>query len=127
MITGDINFAQTDCSTLISSDEDEQVFLDALAGLNFEQKITGKEKSQLDVILCNHPDLLALVKKDIGLTSLYKTDHPPYHAKLNLILKNDYIREKEVNDHNGFQGFSFSKANWDEINQYLNDNPFNQN
>ena len=42
MITGDINFAQTDWATLISSDEDEQGFLDALADLNFEQMITGK-------------------------------------------------------------------------------------
>ena len=96
MITGDINFAQTDWSTLISSDEDEQAFLDALAELNFEQMITGKEQVQLDVILSNHPDLLTLVKQDNRLTSLYKTDHPPCHAKLNLILKNDYIREKEV-------------------------------
>ena len=87
MITGDINFAQTDWSTLISSDEDEQAFLDALAEFNFEQMITGKEKVQLDVILCNHPDLLTLVKKDNRLTSLFKTDHPRYHAKLNLILK----------------------------------------
>ena len=81
MVTGDINFAQTDWSTLISSDEDRQTFLDALAELNFEQIITGKEKVQLDVILCNHPDLLTLVKKDNRLPSLYKTDHPPYHAK----------------------------------------------
>ena len=44
MITRDINFAQTDWSTLVSSDEDKQVFLDALAELNFEQMITGKEK-----------------------------------------------------------------------------------
>ena len=36
--------AQTDWSTLISSDEDEQAFLDALAELNFEQMIRGKEK-----------------------------------------------------------------------------------
>ena len=43
MITGDINSAQTDWSTLISSEEDEQAFLDALAELNFEQTITGKE------------------------------------------------------------------------------------
>ena len=125
MITGDINFAQTDWSTIISSDEDQQAFLDALAELNFEQKITVKEKIQLDVIHCNHPDLFTLVKKDKRLTSLYKTDHTPYHAKLNLILKNDYIREKEVNDRNGFQGFSFSKANWDEINPYINKIPFN--
>ena len=124
MITGDINFAQTYWPTLISSDEDEQAFLDALAELNFEQMITGK-KVQLDVILCNHPGLLTLVKIDNRLTSLYKTDHPPYHAKLNLILENDYIREKEVNERNGFQEFSFSKANWDEINQYINENPFN--
>ena len=87
MITGDIIFAQTDCSTLISSDEDKQAFLDALAELNFEQMITGKEKVQLDVILCNHPDLLTLVKKDKRLTSLYKTDHPPYDTKLNLNIK----------------------------------------
>ena len=66
------------------------------------------------------------MNKEDRLTSLYKTDHPPNHAKLNLILKNDYIREKEVNDRNGFQGFSFSKANWDKINQYNNENPFNQ-
>ena len=125
MITGDINFAQTDWSTLISSDEDEQAFLDALAELNFEQMITGKEKVQLDVILCNHPDLLTLVKQDKRLTSLYKTDHPPCHAKLNLIFKKDYIREKEVNNRNGFQGFSFSKPNSGEINQYINENLFN--
>ena len=43
MITGDINLAQSDWSNLISSDEDEQAFLDALAELNFEQMITGKE------------------------------------------------------------------------------------
>ena len=54
MITGDINFAQTDWSTKISSVEDEQAFLNALAELNFEQMITGKEKVQVDVILCNH-------------------------------------------------------------------------
>ena len=87
MITGDINFAQTDWSALISSVEDEQGFLDALAELNFEQMKTGKEKVQLDVILCNHLDLLILVKKVNRLTSLYKTDHPPYHAKFNLILE----------------------------------------
>ena len=52
-------------------------------------------------------------------------DQPPYHAKVNLILKNGYNREKEGNDRNGFQGFSFSKANWDEINQYNNENQFN--
>ena len=44
MITWDINFAQTDWSFLISSDEDKQAFLDALAELNFEQMITGKKK-----------------------------------------------------------------------------------
>ena len=87
MITGDLNFAQMEWSTLISSVEDERAFLDALAELNFEQMITGKEKVQLDVILCNHLDLLTLVKKDNRLTSLYKTDHPPYHAKYNLILE----------------------------------------
>ena len=65
IITGDINFAQTDWSTLISSDEDEQAFLDALAELNFEQMITGNEKVQLDVILCHHPNLLTLVKTTI--------------------------------------------------------------
>ena len=36
-----------------------------------------------------------------------------------------FFQEKEVNDRNGFQGFSFSKANWDEINPYINKNPFN--
>ena len=123
MITEDINFAQTDWLTLISSDEDKPAFLDALAELSFELMITGKEKIQVDVILCNHPDLLTLLKKDKKLTSLYKTDHPPYHAKLNLILKNDYFREKEVNDRNGFHEFSFSKANWDEINPYINIKP----
>ena len=81
MITGDINFAQTDCSNLISSDKDEQTFLDALAELHFEQMITGKEKVQLDLILCNHLDLITLVKKHNRLTSLYKTDHPPHQAK----------------------------------------------
>ena len=55
MITGDINFAQTDWLTLISSDEDEQDFLVALADFNFEQMITGKEKVQLDVKLCYNP------------------------------------------------------------------------
>ena len=36
MITGDMIFAQTDWSTLISSDEDEQAFLDAHADVNFD-------------------------------------------------------------------------------------------
>ena len=49
MITGDMNFAQTNWSILISSDEDKQAFLDALAELNFEQMITGEEKVQLHV------------------------------------------------------------------------------
>ena len=70
MITGDISFGQTDWSTLISFGEEEQAFLDALAELNFEQMIKGEEKVQLDVILCNHPDLLTLVKKDNRITSL---------------------------------------------------------
>ena len=65
MITGYIIFTRTDWSTLIPSDEDEQTFLDALAELNFEQLIKGKEKVQLDLILCNHPGLLTLVKKTI--------------------------------------------------------------
>ena len=69
MITGDMNFAQTDWSILISSDEDKQAFLDALAELNFEQMITGEEKVQLHAILCNHPDFLTLEKKDFRLIS----------------------------------------------------------
>ena len=87
MITGDMNFAQTNWSILISSDEDKQAFLDALAELNFEQMITGEEKVQLHVILCNHPDLLTLEKKDKRLISFYKTNHPPYHGKLNPYFK----------------------------------------
>ena len=43
MITGDINFAQMNWSTLISSYEDEQAFLDALAELNFKQMIREKK------------------------------------------------------------------------------------
>ena len=44
---GDINYADSDWSILMSSDEDEQVFLDGIAELKFDQLITGTESLNL--------------------------------------------------------------------------------
>ena len=75
----------------MSSDGDKQAFLDGIAELNVERTITGK--SQLDVILCNQPVILASVKVDNRLKSVYTTDYPPYHTKLNLNLKPNFLRK----------------------------------
>ena len=64
LIIGDTRFAEVDWSTFLSTNEGKQVFLENLAELNCEQTVTGKEKSQLHLLLYHQLETLTSVKVD---------------------------------------------------------------
>ena len=77
--------------------------------LKFEQTITGKQKSQIKIILCNQPKIVTSVKVDNRLKSVYTINYPPHRMKQNFSLQTELVREIVKNNNVNFSAISFSK------------------
>ena len=125
ILLGDINFAQTDWSTLTSRAENEQVVLDALCSFNYEQAIEiDHRKYLLVVILCNNGDILCNVCIDNFLKRHFASDHLPYKARIQFQSNESFRRDRPHEIELDFAKFAYTKADWRAINDQIAEEPF---
>ena len=70
IITGDIDFADSDWNTISSKEPDEEFLLDILANNGFEQMIPTPNSNSLEVVLTNNPQNY-FIKKAVDFSSIY--------------------------------------------------------
>ena len=124
IIVGDINFSYTDWPSMTSTHWEEQYCLDELTSANLQQLIITKNAKSLDILLCNTPDLFLKVGVDNHLETLFSSNHPPYAAKLNLLVKPSHFPKPVETTENDFSRFVFEKADWKQNNNFVKQNPF---
>ena len=107
ILTGDINFSQTYWEALSSSDIYEIQLLDKLVELNLSQHAP----TQLDVLLCDNPELISQCQIDRNirdkLTSQF-SDHKPLYTTIAAF---SCINLPKITYHR----YAFKRADWDSL------------
>ena len=119
-IVGDNNFDFTQ-PTIFSSSAEEQLIINDLCELNFQQLLITLTGKSLDVFLCNKPQKIISVNIDNQMKHMFPSDHSPFFVKSSTDFqpKSNHSQAKTR-----FASFAYKKANWNEINQFVNDHPF---
>ena len=116
ILTGDINFSQTYWEALSSSDIYESQLLDKLVELNLSQHAP----TQLDVLLCDNPELILQCQIDRNirdkLTSQF-SDHKPLYTTIAAF---SCINLPKITNHR----YAFKRADWDSLNSSIETEPF---
>ena len=116
IITGDINFSQTNWKTLSSSDLYEIPILEKFTDLN----LTQHAPTQLDVMLCDNPELIVSCDIDEPLikmiTNRFSNDKPVTC----ILVNNSECKLDKLKSHQ----YAFNRADWDGLNESIKTQPF---
>ena len=119
-IVGDINFNCTHWPSMTC----EQSILDELCESNFQQLIKTPDGKSLGVFLSNKPQFVTGVKLDNRLSSLLSSDHLPLHAKVSFDYRPVNNNTPAIKQKLDFGIFAYKKANWEELNEFIRQHPF---
>ena len=128
IICGDINFCDTDWSSLHSCNNKENEVLETLVEFNYEQVLDAN----LDVFLCNDLSHIVSSKIDDHMNRAYSinkkrlSNHSAYACTLAIPLKSqDSFNTRPSNPaFPSFQSLAYGKADWPAISRYIENNPF---
>ena len=123
-IVGDINFNSTHWPSMTSTSLDEQSILDERCESNFQQLIKTPDGKSLDILLSNKPQFVTSVKLDNRLSSLFSSDHLPLHAKVSFDYRPVHKKTPAIKQKLDFGIFVYKKANWEEVNEFIREHPF---
>ena len=122
MITGDINFSNTDWKTMHSEDNHQSNILGLLFENSFEQIMESVNKTKLDVMLTNDPPKIVFSRLDLSLQDKLIINgncfsgHLPFRTRLNSCFSNEMQKPTIY--------CPFNKNNWKEMIQKLKAEPF---
>ena len=117
IITGDINFEQTNWEAMDSINLFyEQPILKQLFENNFKECLSSNNEKQLDVFLTTTPEMVLNCTTANEFSKIYKSDHLAYTLTVQ-------IESEQINEITE-EKYAFHKADWQTINQYIIDNPF---
>ena len=72
IITGDLNFASSNWSTMSSANQEAEQMLDVFVDFNFEQLIFSENSKSLYVVLTNEPYSIVSLKNAVSFLKLYR-------------------------------------------------------
>ena len=109
---------------MTSTSLDEQSIPDKLCDSNFQQLIKTPDGKSLDVLLSNKPHFAISVKLDNRLSSLFSSDHLPLHAKVSFDYRHVHKKTPAIKQKLVFGIFTYKKAHWEEVNEFIRQHPF---
>ena len=109
---------------MTSTSLDEQSILDELCESNFQQLIKTPDGKSLDILVSNKPQFVTSVKLDNRLSSLFSSDHLPLHAKVSFDYRPVHKKTPAIKQKLDFGIFAYKKANWEEVNEFIRQPPF---
>ena len=123
-VVGDKNFNCTHWPSMTSTSLDEQSILDELCESNFQQLIKTPDGKSLDVLLSNKPHFVTSVRHDNRLSSLFSSDHLSLNAKVSFNYRPVHKKTPAIKQKLDFGIFAYKKANWEEMNEFIRQHPF---
>ena len=117
-------FNCTDWPSMISISLDEQSILDELCESNFQQLIKTPDGKSLDILFSNKPQFVTSVKLDNRLSSLFSSDQLPLNAKVSFDYRPVHKKTPAIKQKLDFGIFAYKKANWEEVNEFIRQHPF---
>ena len=123
-ILGGINFNCTHWPSMTATSLDEQSILDELCESNFQQLIKTPDGKSLNILLNNKPQFFTSVKLDNRLSKVFSSDHLPLHAKVSFDYRPVDKKTPVTKQKLDFGIFAYKKANWEEVNEFIRQHPF---
>ena len=118
VLTGDINFTEAYWANMSSTKDYEELVLDQF----IDNNLSNVAPSQLDMFLCNNPELVLNYTYDRSLFKNFSinnkpcSDHFPICTQINLLLDAPLIQESDK--------FAYNNTDWDEFNYNHTIDPF---
>ena len=109
---------------MTSTSSDEQIILNELCDLNFQQLIPSQDGKSLDIFLCNKPQTVSSIVHDHHFRSMFRSDQMPFHGKVFFAIKLSHTQPPKPWQKLDFGAFAYKKANWNEINEFIAQHPF---
>ena len=118
VLTGDINFIDTCWAKMSSTKDYEELILHQF----IENNLSNVAPSQLDVFLCNNPEIVLsctydrLLFKNFSINNKPGSDHFPICTQINFLLDSPLIQASYK--------FAYNNTDWKEFNNNLTIDPF---
>ena len=103
---------------MTSTSSDEQIILNELCDLNFQQLIRSQDGKSLDIFLCNKPQTISSIVHDHQFRSMFRSDQMPFHGKVFFAIKLSHPQKLD------FGACAYKTANWNEINEFIAQHTF---